>query len=133
MGRRERRDDRERDRDRDRDRSNSPDVKKKSSKPRDVDDEDLKSASNKQPPKSRVEVHQPTTEVWDYENHWQREFNECCDSCSMWACAFFCTPCFVSGFSQYFFLSFFCCQFIKLEVNFLFCQIKDGKADEANK
>lgn len=50
----------------------------------------------KVPPKSRVEVHQPTTEVWDYENHWQNDMVECCSSCSMWACAFFCTPCFVS-------------------------------------
>ncbi len=49
----------------------------------------------KQPPKSRVEVHQPTTEVWDYENHWQNDFIDCCNSYSMCACAFFCTPCFV--------------------------------------
>lgn len=49
----------------------------------------------KQPPQSRVEVHQPTTEVWDYENHWQNGFNDCCSDCGMWACAVFCTPCFM--------------------------------------
>lgn len=54
------------------------------------------SSKNKQPPKSRVEVHQPTTEVWDYENHWQKDLcADCCDDCSMCAFAFFCTPCFI--------------------------------------
>lgn len=48
-----------------------------------------------QHPKSRVEVHQPTTEVWDYENHWQKDFVDCCDDCKMCAFAFFCPPCFV--------------------------------------
>ncbi len=59
--------------------------------------EPSKSGSNdfKQPPKSRVEVHQPTTEVWDYENHWQNDFIDCCSDCKLCACAFFCTPCFV--------------------------------------
>ena len=63
-----------------------------------VDNEIKKELSSveKIPPKSRVEVHQPTTEVWDYENHWQKDFIDCCDDCKMWSCAFFCTPCFVS-------------------------------------
>ena len=92
MGRRERREDRERERER----TPSPDIIEKKKASKTVEKIEEVRATSKQPPKSRVEVHQPTTEVWDYENHWQKGFSDCCDDCGICACAFFCTPCFVS-------------------------------------
>ena len=54
------------------------------------------SSQNKMAPNSRVVVAQPNTDVWDYENHWQKNLTDCCDNCGDCACAFCCTLCFVS-------------------------------------
>lgn len=44
---------------------------------------------------NRVHVHQPIEGVWEFENHWQKDFIDCCEDCGICACAFFCTPCFM--------------------------------------
>lgn len=49
-------------------------------------------------PQSRVVVAQPAVDVWDYENHWQKNFTDCCEDCGTCCCACFCYFCFVSVF-----------------------------------
>ncbi len=46
-------------------------------------------------PNSRVVVAQPNTDVWEFENHWQKNLTDCCDNCGDCMCAFCCTICFV--------------------------------------
>lgn len=45
---------------------------------------------------SRVVVAQPTRDVWDYENHWNKGLSDCCDDVKECCYAYFCFICYVS-------------------------------------